>query len=67
MRIIMHDPIGHYIGLDRTGISSVYPVLETLLTGVPVYDTINPLAILAAGGYNPIISPLGLDVVLPIF
>ena len=52
-----HPDIGHYIGLDRTDIPLVEPVLEVLtspiFTGVPVYDTnISPII------YSDSIAPI---------
>lgn len=64
MHIFFTQPdIGHYIGLDRVDvIPSIEPVLETLMGGVPVYDTIN--GIISTNSLNPIIYPSIGDVVL---
>lgn len=67
---IYFKPTAYYLGLDRTVIPSVEPVLETLLeplfTGVPVYDPINPFTLLSTTGINPIGYPIINNMVLPI-
>ena len=70
MNIFFNRPFGHYIGLDRTVIPTIEPVLETLIepifTGVSVYDTNNIAAILSTDSISPIEYTTILHGVLPI-